>query len=389
MDVYTLSGMALNLQEPAHKSGGEGAIHVIGGYPKKLAKIYFDKDEAKQREDKVCEMIRLSKEANFRAAGITENVAWPLSPIFDDQYQFIGFGMNRIESDYELDDMYVYPPQQNASLTMKEKVQTLISLCDVTDKIHSIGQVVGDFNPNNIKVRRDGTVAFVDADSYHIHSSGKEYRCIVCAPGYVAPEVVRACAGTTYADCPSQTFTQESDRFGLAIHCFRMLMNGCHPYMMQREVRRQGSMPAPKSLDKRVEAGETPFFTKVKDYTVPSYTPDIYSLPPYLYSMFKKTFVDSSYLPRVRPSAADWKKNLERYQRELKECHKDPSHHYWKGNKTCPYCEAEQRRLEKLNQTTGGKVVPNQPTFKRRAAQTTAGIVQPQKKIVPSFGGQP
>lgn len=78
-------------------------------------------------------------------------------------------------------------------------------------------------------------------------------------PGYVAPELIKACKGTTYADCPGPTFTEETDNFSLAIHCFRMLMNGCHPFICQRQLKRAGSAPAPKSTDKRIECGETPF----------------------------------------------------------------------------------------------------------------------------------
>lgn len=40
MDAYTLSGKMITIQEPAIKSGGEGAVYNILGYNNVVAKIY-------------------------------------------------------------------------------------------------------------------------------------------------------------------------------------------------------------------------------------------------------------------------------------------------------------------------------------------------------------
>lgn len=47
MEVYTLLGKILTLQEPAIKSGGEGAVYNILGYKNVVAKIYLSKSDAK------------------------------------------------------------------------------------------------------------------------------------------------------------------------------------------------------------------------------------------------------------------------------------------------------------------------------------------------------
>lgn len=348
MKVYTLKNTVLTLKEPPLSSGGEGAVYEILGYPNRVAKIYHDTSDAKKREEKIKAMVNISCESKFKVANIAQDIAWPLAPLFDQNRNMVGFGMNRISANTELDDLYVYP-SKNQTLNIKEKIEILISLCDVIDRLHITGQVFGDFNPNNIKIKSNGTVNFVDADSYHVKKDGKEYRCVVCAPGYVAPELMKACKGTNYADCTGTTFTKNTDNFALAIHIFRMLMNGCHPFICERHLKRAGSLPAPKSTDKRVESGETPFFTTVRNYTVPHYAPDINALPPYIRDLFKRAFVDGHTKPDARPSASEWKNSLIRFSRELIKCnHGNTAHFYWKGYYTCPYCEADNRYSQKL-----------------------------------------
>lgn len=331
-------------------SGGEGSVYEILDHPNRVAKIYHDEpaNQRNEREAKIDAMVAISQSFAFKSANLSDDIAWPLSPLYDNLGNFVGFGMNRISATTELDDLYAYPPKNNSAVTIKERLTCLISLCDVIDRLHQTGQVFGDFNPNNIKIKPDWSVSFVDADSYHVRNAGREYRCVVCAPGYVAPEIIRACKNTTYADCPSATFTKESDRFALAIHIFRMLMNGCHPYICERHLNRAGSAPAPKSTDKRVESGETPFFKTIPNYVAPQYAPDVNTLPPYLYNLFRKAFVDGHINPAARPTASEWKSALIRYSSELIGCRSIYTHFYWKGNGACPYCAADHRYSHKM-----------------------------------------
>ena len=346
--AYTKGKTKLSLSYLGY--GGEGTIYEIVGYPDRVAKIYHDEsaDLRQKREAKIDAMVAISKNFSFKRENLSEDIAWPLSPLYNKHGDFIGFGMNRINANTELDDLYVYPSKNNSTVTIKDKVTCLISLCDVIDRLHRTGQVFGDFNPNNIKIKSDWSVCFVDADSFHILNSGKEYRCIACAPGYVAPELIRACKGTTYADCQHTTFTRETDYFALAVHIFRMLMNGCHPYICERHLNRAGSTPAPKSTDKRVENGETPFFKSIRNYVAPQYAPDINTLPPYLRDLFRKAFVDGHSNPVMRPSASEWRSALIRYSSELVECRSNHRHYYWRANGSCPYCAADQRYKKKM-----------------------------------------
>lgn len=346
---YDQAGRSIGLADHALNSGGEGAIYEIIGYPRKVIKKYHHAADAKKREDKIKEMVKISATSSFSSARLAQDVAWPLSQIFDHNHDFVGFGMNKISFSTELDDLYVYPAKQNLHVTIKDRIDCLISLADVVDRIHRAGLVFGDGNPDNLKIRNDYSVCFIDVDSFHFNSGGITYKCEVCAPGYVAPELIKACKGMTYADCPGPTFTEETDNFALAIHCFRMLMNGCHPYICQRQIKRVGSAPAPKSTDKRIEAGETPFFRSVPHYTVPSYAPDINALPPYIRDLFKRAFVGGHNDPKARPTPGEWKQALTRFRNEVKRCGKNHSHYYWRSNCTCPYCDADKRYTNKMS----------------------------------------
>lgn len=377
MDVYTASNTVLTLTEPPLSSGGEGAVYSIHGYPDRVAKIYHDPADAQRREGKITAMVNIRQGSGFQRSGLARDIAWPMAALYDSRHRFIGFGMQRIAADTELDDLYVYPPE-GRPISIQNRVNILIHLCDVIDRLHTSGQVFGDFNPNNIKVKADGTVNFVDADSYHIHNAGQEYRCVVCAPGYVAPEVLRACKGSTYADCPGVTFTENSDNFALAIHIFRMLMNGCHPFICERHLTRAGSAPAPKSTDKRVESGETPFFKTIPNYTTPHYAPDLNAFPPYLRDLFRRAFVDGHTNPDRRPRAADWKRALTRFGGELTKCRH--GHFYWNGAQSCPYCEADARHKKKMAQALSPGTV--QPIVVPRVTYSTAPA-QPNVTVAP------
>ena len=74
----------------------------------------------------------------------------------------------------------------------------------------------------------------MDVDSFHFTAlDEKLYKCEVCAPGYIAPELVKKCKETTYGEYAGETFNKMTDRFSLAVHIFRLLFNGAHPYNCQ------------------------------------------------------------------------------------------------------------------------------------------------------------
>lgn len=178
---YDQAGRNIGLADHALASGGEGAVYEIVGYPRKVVKKYHHGADAKKREDKIREMVKISASNSFSNAKLAQDVAWPLSQVYDQGHNFIGFGMNKIAFSTELDDLYVYPPKQNLHVTIKDRIDCLISLSDVVDRIHRAGLVFGDGNPDNLKIRDDYSVCFIDVDSFHFKSGGKPINA-KCAP---------------------------------------------------------------------------------------------------------------------------------------------------------------------------------------------------------------
>ena len=113
---YDQAGRNIGLADHALASGGEGAVYEIVGYPRKVVKKYHHGADAKKREDKIREMVKISASSSFSNAKLAQDVAWPLSQVYDQGHNFIGFGMNKIAFSTELDDLYVYPDRCRCTL---------------------------------------------------------------------------------------------------------------------------------------------------------------------------------------------------------------------------------------------------------------------------------
>lgn len=76
----------------------------------------------------------------------------------------------------------------------------------------------------------------LDTDSYAFTLSDVSYQTTCAAPGYIAPEVLKLMETTGVSDFESLAatnalvFTPQTDDFGLAVHIFKMLNRGIHPY---------------------------------------------------------------------------------------------------------------------------------------------------------------
>ena len=386
MIVYTVTGKELELVEPPLGKGGEGAVYRMSGYPGRVAKIYTK--DADTHKEKIEAMASMS--ATIESSPRLKNVAWPMAALYLDKSakRFAGFGMRFIEQFQSMEALHEYPAPTGVSVPMKEKVDYLIDLADVTEAFHSLGQVIGDFNDNNLNMTANGhKVGLVDVDSLHASISGKTYKCVVCMSGYMAPELIKAVRGTTFEKCAGKTFTKETDRFSLAVHVFRMLFNGAHPYHCAGIPGPNGSVKAPLPMEKRVEQGSTPFFRKVPGAQVPPFAPDVKALPPYMTSLFERAFVDGQVDPAKRPTASEWKKGLEKFRSDLVQCKRDSNHWHWKEAGACPYCEADVRSKAKGPSKLGGSPVLGltpKPAYASATVNGASAILSNPGQILPA-----
>lgn len=327
-----------SLSDQPMKSGGEGAIYTIENQSGMLAKIYFADRLSNELEKKLTLMMD-----NPPDASVLTQVAWPVDVLRDGSGLFVGFVMPKLSIDTDLKDIYVYPPKKTLGLTTSHKLIVALNICAVIHSIHRAGYVFGDFNPMNIGVNsQTGKVAFLDTDSYHItdRSSGVTYRCGVCLDGYVAPELIQRCKGTDYLHAPLPTFTQETDRFALAIHIFKLLMNGFTPFNGIKETDNL-STASPGMGNRAIEQDNYCFKPGNKPLSVA--TPDLSAFPPNIQVLFQRAFIDGKSDPKKRPSAEEWFNALLEYRKNLIQCSKDSSHYYYINDRTCPYCDAAER----------------------------------------------
>ena len=349
------SGKTYDLISTPLATGGEGNIFAVQSEADKVAKIYHTITPA--LEKKISLMVKRPP-----SPSITKQLAWPLDVLRDHSGQFRGFVMTKLNITNELHELYKYPPMEFEGVTLKHKLIIAENICSVISGVHKAGYIFGDFNPMNIGVNlSDGTVAFFDTDTYHIQDpySKETYRCNVAYSGYVAPELIAACKKykianpairDVYAQMPLPTFTEETDNFALAIHIFRLLMNGYSPFN-GIDSKLSVSQASPGIGDVAVERDNYCFKPGLKPQSVA--TPPLSTLPKSIQDLFNRAFIQGRVSPKLRPSADEWKGALELYENSLCCCKKNQNHLYYKMNSTCPWCEAEKRYEYEMSLVTG------------------------------------
>ena len=338
MEYIGSNNAKYTLENTPFKKGGEGSVYNIAGKPDCVAKIYHGSVITAELEAK----IKYIKN-NPPSKTILDQIAWPLDCLRNIKGQFVGFVMPKLQIDVELGDLYRYQSKKN-TLTQAQKILVASNICRVIAEIHKAGYVFGDFNPCNIGVNlTTGKVAFLDTDSYHIYDKDTKhtYRCCVCLNGYVAPELIQRCKGTDFKSAPLPTFTQETDRFALAIHIFKLLFNGFTPFNGIPENERS-SQASPGQGNEAIEKDNYCF--KPGNKPMSSAVPSIDAFPQEISDLFTRAFMLGRISPSQRPTAEEWDKALCNYEKILVRCAIDEKHYYANNLSACPYCDADNKQ---------------------------------------------
>jgi len=317
--------------------GGEGSIHAIEGMPGHIAKLYLPN----RLEGRASKLLFMSRQAN---AEQLKYIAWPYDVLKNASGQTVGFVMKRIGNTKDLS--VLLPQTEGSIMTWRKRVRVAINLCDVVREVHSMGQCIGDMNPNNFGVdMSNGHVYAFDADSFHIRdTNGKYYPCVVKREEYCAPELQRLFVSgmDMRTISPSQTFTENTDRFALAVLIFQLLFNGFHPYSA-RPLHSAASSTIVTKRDMNILNGVTPYFNPSHNVTLLEDAPGLHIIPTTMQDLFRRAF-----LTQDRPSSAEWQRALFDLDGALTACPKD--HRYWRGNSSCPWCALEKRQQERKAQ---------------------------------------
>jgi DNA-binding helix-hairpin-helix protein with protein kinase domain len=340
MDKLTCrSGKNYIIAQQPFAKGGEGGIFDITNYGGYVAKIYYEVSD--ELEKKIIHMYDKKPSVEVRS-----QIAWPEDTLYSNG-KFCGFVSNKLSITDELKDIYKYPSVQ--PISVRQKLVIAMKICDVIKAVHEAGYVFGDFNPRNIGVNiQSGMVAFFDTDSYHIVLDKKfnsAYRCKVCLDGYVAPELLIKISQENLVDrvyelATLDTFTQHTDNFALAIHIFKLMMNGYFPFngIKEADSASQATPGIGSEAVKRdnycFKPGNKPLAVTVLKKT---------DLPDYILNLFNRAFIDGRKDPAKRPDADEWYSALTNYESNLKQCKNNENHQYFNSLSSCPYCEADKR----------------------------------------------
>ncbi len=336
MTVTNNQNQRYTLSTAPFAKGGEGSIYDVIGMPNLVAKIYHPQGRTETKEQKLSAMIASPP------LSATNQIAWPLDIVYDVQGNFLGFVMNRVGSFTKIDSLYSYDKRSNLDFSFYLAVAK--NLCAAVGAVHNSGHVCGDLNPANICVDpKTALVTLVDTDSYQIkNAKGEYYVCPVCRPEYVPAEVHKimdnhsSLRGLTFP-----AFSTYTDYFAIAVHLFALIMNGAHPYSC---VVTGNASASSFSIIPNIEKGIFPFVKNRHSLTAPKYAPRFDSLPLNLQNLFIASFSAKQALtPQLRPPAITFFNVITKFEQSLTTCNNNRSHKYFNRNRTCPYCEADNR----------------------------------------------
>lgn len=360
MIVYGSDGNIYTIRD-RFAGGGEGDLHNIEGHPELVAKLFHaDKRGSRGRWAKVDEWTKMYRSLDET---FTEQVVIPQVALYDSNdknYQtFCGYLMEKLSSFQALNQIY----KQNA-LDYSQKVWIAVNLCILTSKIHSKGQVVGDYNPDNVAVfPSKGTSKFIDTDSFQliIDRDGKRRLCpcLVGVAEFLAPEIHnRLIADKANLESVDQSlsnplFTEYTDRYALAYHIFSLLMGGCSPYAGMIDMDELAGHPSKNVSDVEVEEleaarrGEFLFSKKVLFKKIPNYAPKYRILTDKLRDLFDRAFVNGASDPSARPDEEEFYSALREYFESLEECECGKRHYLssaYRGK--CEWCRIDKVRAD-------------------------------------------
>jgi uncharacterized protein YegL len=333
-------GRPITLGKRLGNGGEAGVFEVVGA--SRAAKIYtgLKAAEVAEKRAKVNTMLAMAP-ADPDSAQNHVSIAWPTSLLYYTTGAFAGFLMPSVEAVGTL--RVTSNPSARRLRELSEFTSTYLhriaaNVCHAVAAIHDVGHVIGDLNPNNVLINRQGLATLIDTDSYQItDKSGRVFLSGVGVPEYLAPE--RAQGGTE--------LTREQDYFTLTILIFEMMMGGFHPYAGGTIVGVQSTSQL--ATGEYLKQGLFPF-AKNAAAAPPDGAPDFQLLHPELRDAFMRTFLHGHATPNLRLAPREWAALVRRVEYDLAPCPKNPEHYFYRSVGTCMWCEQEAR----ISRSRGG-----------------------------------
>lgn len=348
--TYT-DGTRVVLGDMIGNPGGEGTVYAISRDPLHVAKIYHQVPSEAQRRKLQCQ-IQLARQRD-----LDRFTAWP-QRIVCRRGQVVGFTMPKVSGRSihlfyrTVDRKKLYP-----SASWRSVVGVAMNVAAGFAALHHRSTLMADVNESNILLNADGTVRFIDCDSYQVTSGSETFPCNVGTPAWTPPEL----QGKSFR---GNVRTKDHDRFGLALMIFHLLFLGRHPFA--------GALPKgvndPIRLEDAIRQKQFVYSRRHRGATVvPSGAARLDILPQSVADMFETAFLSDR-----RPDATTWHQALSAIQFTRCSCGSDYSAHLFQ----CPWCA--------LKATTGVSLFASQ----RQPPALRKPILPPSPLSLPKiFGG--
>lgn len=325
--LYDSSGRPVTLGAQLGQ-GGEGVVYGVAGRDRFAAKVYHRAVDA-ERTAKLTAMVRLGTERLHRLS------AWPVDTLHTKPNgPVMGLVMTKLTGYKAIHKLYG-PKTRLAEFPSARwpfLIHTSMNLARAFADVHEHGHVVGDVNHGNVLASDDGTVKFIDCDSFQISDNGRTFLCEVGVSTHTPAEL----QGISLAKIVR---SPNHDSFGLAVVIFQLLFMGKHPFA--GTYLGKGDMPIEQAIkDYRFVYGSTALSQQMKQ---PPASLGLDAVSQSVALLFERAFSPQGSRDGVRPSAREWVGSLEGLAAQLRQCQHNPSHSFLRGLTSCPWCEIEMR----------------------------------------------
>ena len=238
--------------------------------------------------------------------------AWPICTIHSEQNDesFLGFGMKNLFGYHSLEILLTPTDKRYSNFSEFQRALICSYLSYLFAVCHSRNVIIGDVKPDNICVQPDGYhVAIIDCDSFQFSLNGIEYTTNVGTHEYASPRLIqisKSNPGVLNLDKVHREFSD--DTFALAILCFRLLMDGYHPFQTTKANKYKAKVF--DNIQNRIFPYSGGVIRPPKNAPTSKYE----SLPYEVQSLFEGAFKNAEYV-----SAARWRDVFYNYAKSLDE----------------------------------------------------------------------
>lgn len=305
--------------------GAEGAVYALEEDPGNVAKVYLSAI-SREREEK----LRIMPE--ILTPELARLTAWPNDLLFHRDGKIGGFVMPNIGNSKDVHCLY--GPKSRLSdfphADWRLLVRAALNVAKAFHLLQSLNCLVGDVNHGGVRIAKDATVRLIDCDSFQITRAGKVHICEVGTDQFTPPEL----QGAVFRNTPR---TANHDNFGLAVLIFLLLQMGRHPFAGRYHS--NGDMPIPKAIGEYRYAYSSN--TKATLMSPPPHTarPDVAS--PEIALLWERAFSRDGAGAGRRPTTLEWISALSSLEKRFGKCSANPSHFYFSGYGSCPWCPIE------------------------------------------------